>query len=207
MLFLQAQTVADSWIIIDKDLLLHEVNGTVFAPDDFTEHRELTRTGVVTYSRIYEVFENAIKSKKIDPQLIVHFLIHMEFCQEVKEVDKNVLKLVTETHPMHEKEQYFLFPALTKPEPPRDLWRSNPLISYSEYSSCWVLQCHGHQHYIPQPSLPSGPAPQTGLHTRPPCGAPRGRPHLPHSPASLHSLEERHQMDHHLLRGCTNRDQ
>ena len=150
MLFVQAQTVEDSWIIIDKDLLLREINGTVFAPDDFTEHRELTRTGIVPYSKICEVFENAIKSKKIDPQLIVHFLIHMEFCQEVKEVDIHVLKLVTETHPMHEEEEerYFLFPSLTQPEPPRDLWRPNPLISYSEYSSCWVLQCHGHQHYL-----------------------------------------------------------
>ena len=148
MLFVQAQTVEDSWIIIDKDLLLHKVNGTVFAPDDFTEHRELTRTGIVPYSKICEVFENAIKSKKIDPQLIIHFLIHMEFCQEVKELDIHVLKLVTETHPMHEEERYFLFPALTQPEPPHDLWRPNPLISYSEYSSCWVLQCHGHQHYL-----------------------------------------------------------
>ena len=148
ILFVQAQTVEDSWIIIDKDLLLREVNGTVFAPDDFTEHRELTRTGVVPYFKICEVFDNAIKSKKIDPQLIIHFLIHMEFCQEIKEVDIHVLKLVTETHPMHEEEHYFLFPALTQPEPPHDLWRPNPLISYSEYSSCWVLQCHGHQHYL-----------------------------------------------------------
>ena len=142
MLFVQAQTVENSWIIIDKDLLLREVNGTVFAPDDFTEHRQLTRTGVVPYSKICEVFENTIKSKKINPQLVVHFLVLMQFCQEIKEVD--ILKLVTETHPMH-KEQYFLFPALTQPEPPHDVWRPNPLISYS---SGWVLQCHGHQHYL-----------------------------------------------------------
>ena len=148
MLFVQAQTVEDSWIIIDKDLLLREVNGTLFAPADFTEHRELIRTGIVPYSKICEVFDNAIKSKKIDPQLIVHFLVHMEFCQEIKEVDIHVLKLVTETQPMHEEERYFLFPALTQSEPPHDLWRPNPLISYSKYSSCWVLQYHGHQHYL-----------------------------------------------------------
>ena len=46
-----------------------------------------TRTGIVPYSKTCEVFENTIKSKKIDPQLIVHVLIHMEFCQEIKEVD------------------------------------------------------------------------------------------------------------------------
>ena len=95
-----------------------------------------------------EVFKNAIKSKKTDTQLIIHFLIHMEFCQEIKEVDIHVLTLVTETHPMYEEERYFLFPALTQPEPPHNLWRPNPLLSYSKYNSCWVLLCHGHQHYL-----------------------------------------------------------
>ena len=81
MLFIQAKPTESSWIIIDKDLLLHKVNGSVFAPEDFSEHKELTRTGVVPFSKICSEFDELIKTKEIiDPQLIVDFLVHMEFC-------------------------------------------------------------------------------------------------------------------------------
>ena len=73
ILYIQTRTVESNWIIIDKDMLLHEVNGSVFAPDSFTEHRELTRTGVVPFSKICSVFEELIKTKAADPELIVDF--------------------------------------------------------------------------------------------------------------------------------------
>ena len=146
MLYIQKKSVESSWIIIDKDMLLREVNGSVFAPDSFDEHKELTRTGVVPFSKICSVFEELIKTKATDPELIVDFLVHMEFCREMTEEDG--LKLVTETHPKYREDRHFLFPALTPPNPPLDLWQPNPLINYSDYTSCWVLQCRGHQHYL-----------------------------------------------------------
>ena len=146
MLFIQTKSTESSWIIIDKDLLLHKVNGSVFAPEDFSEHKELTRTGVVPFSKICSEFDELIKTKEIDPQLIVDFLVHMEFCREMTEDDG--LRLVTETHPKYKEERHFLFPALTPPNPPPDIWQPNPLISYSEYSSCWLLQCREHHHYL-----------------------------------------------------------
>ena len=146
MLYIQTKSVESSWIIIDKDMLLREVNGSVFAPDSFSEHIELTRTGVVPFSKICSVFEELIKTKATDPELIVDFLVHMEFCREMTEEDG--LKLVTETHPKYREDRHFLFPALTPPNPPLDLWQPNPLINYSDYTSCWVLQCRGHQHYL-----------------------------------------------------------
>ena len=147
MLFIQAKPTESSWIIIDKDLLLHKVNGSVFAPEDFSEHKELTRTGVVPFSKICSEFDELKKTKEIDPQLIVDFLVHMEFCREMTEDDG--LKLVTETHPKYREEPHFLFPALTPPNPPPDIWQPNPLISYSEYSSCWLLQCREHHLSLP----------------------------------------------------------
>ena len=143
MLYIQTKCIEDSWIIIDKDLLLHKVNGSVFAPEDFREHKELTRTGVVPFSKICSEFD---EFKEVDPQLIVDFLVHMEFCREMAEDDG--LRLVTETHPKYKEERHFLFPALTPPNPPPDIWQPNPLISYSEYSSCWLLQCREHHHYL-----------------------------------------------------------
>ena len=146
MLFIPTRTVEGSWIIIDKDMLLREVYGSIFAPDDFTEHTELTRTGVVPFSKIRNTFEKLINEKESNPELIIDFLVHMEFCREMTEDDG--LKLVTEIHPKYREERHFLFPALTPPNPPDNLWQPSPLISYSEYSSCWVLQCRGYQDYF-----------------------------------------------------------
>ena len=139
-LYIQTQSTESSWIVIDKDMLLREVNGSVFAPADFTEHKSLTQTGVVPFSKIQSSFP------LFDPHLIADFLVHMEFCREMTVEDG--LKLVTQSHPQYSTEPHFLFPALTPLAPPPDLWQPNPLISYSDYSSCWVLQCRQYQHYL-----------------------------------------------------------
>ena len=140
-LYIQTQSIESNWIIIDRDLLLREVNGSVFAPDDFTEHKSLTQTGVVPFSKICTAFAQLIETKDTDPQLIVDFLVHMEFCREITEED--LLQLVTETHTEYGSERHFLFPALTQQTPPLDLWQPQP----HHYSSCWVLQCLD-QHYL-----------------------------------------------------------
>ena len=134
-LYIQTQSIESNWIVIDRDLLLREVNGSVFAPDDFTEHKSLTQTGVVPFSKICTVFAQLIETKETDPQLIVDFLVHMEFCREITEED--LLQLVTETHTDYGSERHFLFPALTQQSPPRDLWQPQP----HQYNSCWVLRC------------------------------------------------------------------
>ena len=140
-LYIQTQSIESNWIIIDRDLLLREVNGSVFAPDDFTEHKSLTQTGVVPFSKICTAFAQLIETKETDPQLIVNFLVHMEFCREITEED--LLQLVTETHTEYGSERHFLFPALTQHSPSRDLWQPQP----HQYSSCWALQCLD-QHYL-----------------------------------------------------------
>ena len=140
MLYIHTQTIENSWIIIDKDMLLREVNGSVFAPAGFTEYKSLTQTGVVPLSKIESCFP------QFDSQLILDFLVHMEFCRQVTTEDG--LKLVTQTHPEYSQEPHFLFPGLTPQEPPPDIWQPNPLISYSDYSSCWTLQCLEHHHYL-----------------------------------------------------------
>ena len=143
-LYIQTQSTESNWIIIDRDLLLREVNGSVFAPDNFTEHKSLTQTGVVPYSKICTAFAQLIEMKETDPQLIVDFLVHMEFCREITEED--LLQLVTETHTEYGSERHFLFPALTQQSPPRDLWQPQP----HQYSSCWTLQCLDQNYLSPR---------------------------------------------------------
>ena len=140
MLYIHTQTIESSWIIIDKHFLLQEVNGSVFAPAGFTEYKSLTQTGVVPLSKIESCFP------QFDSQLILDFLVHMEFCRQVTAEDG--LKLVTQTHPEYSQEPHFLFPGLTPLNPPPNIWQPNPLISYSDYSSCWTLQCLEHHHYL-----------------------------------------------------------
>ena len=144
MLYIQTQTTENSWIIIDKDMLLREVNGSVFAPADFTEYKSLTQTGVVPFSKVLDKFADLIVTKKIDPQLIVDFLVHMEFCREIREED--LLKLVTQAHTEYGRDRHFFFPALTQQTPPLDLWQPHP----DQYTCCWVLQCLEHHYLSPR---------------------------------------------------------
>ena len=102
------------------------------------EHKSLTRTGIVPFSKIKSSFP------QYNPQLIVDFLVHMEFCREIREDD--LLKLVTQAHTEYGKERHFLFPALTQQSPPHDLWQSQP----DQYSCCWVLRCLDHHYLSPR---------------------------------------------------------
>ena len=144
MLFIQTQTIENCWIIIDKDFMLREVNGSVFAPAGFTEYKALTQTGVVPFSKLLDQFASLIATKEIDPQLIVDFLVHMEFCREIREED--LLKLVTQAHTEYSRDRHFLFPALTQQTPPPDLWQPHP----DEYTCCWVLRCLEYHYLSPR---------------------------------------------------------
>ena len=155
VLYLRRVPVEQSWVIVERDVLLKHVNGTVFAPEGFSEHKSLAiHTGVVPYCKIEEHFTTLEATKHIDTELIVQFLCHMEFCQEV--TDDHMLELLTVKYPHYKEQRHFLFPGLITErvedlqgiESPADLWQPNPHMQYSDYSSCWVMQCHGHQHYL-----------------------------------------------------------
>ena len=72
--------IRKSWLIINKDILLHEVHGTLFAPPHFQQHYEnlCTSTGVVASSTMASMFP------QYDVTMLIGFLIHLEFCQELK---------------------------------------------------------------------------------------------------------------------------
>ena len=155
ILYLQKEPVENSWVIVEKEVLLKNINGTVFAPEDFQEHKSLAiHTGVVPYTKISECFRQLEETKHIDTELIVHFMVHMEYCREI--VDNHMLDLLAIQYPHHREERHFLFPNLITESKERvqhansggSVWQPNPLITYSPYSLCWVLQCHGDQHYL-----------------------------------------------------------
>ena len=113
LLFLRnAGKVEDSWVVIDKPVLLSEVNGTVFAPENFKQYHKIANsTGVVPFSKVMEVFPNQ------DPHMVVAFLQHLEFCQEISEAEVSLIgnKHFSSCGPV---ERFFFFPALVSEERP-----------------------------------------------------------------------------------------
>ena len=142
ILFLKDESdIENSWIIIDKVALLSEVNGTIFAPEDFKQHCQLaSSTGVVPHDRIVEQFPAH------DHDMLIGFLSHLEFCHKLS--DSEVLQLIGEEDQKRSCESYFLFPALIKLDAPGKVWERK---SHFSYHSGWVLQCSkSKQFYTPR---------------------------------------------------------
>ena len=123
------------WIILDQAALLSEVNGVLFAPEDFKQHCNLANaTGVVPVSRLAQKFP----LHNLD--MLVQFLSHLEFCLEIH--DREVLQLLCpEEHlpPTENTSECFLFfSGLVSLKAPSGVWETNPQFA----QLCgWMLQC------------------------------------------------------------------
>ena len=143
-LFLRnARKVEDSWVVIDKAVLLSEVNGTIFAPDNFKQHHKIANsTGVVPFSKIRETFP------KRDPDMVVAFLQHLEFCQEISEDEVSLISRGDFGLSCGPMERFFFFPALVSEERPS---RASEAIDTPSYRCGWTLQCsRPHQFLTPE---------------------------------------------------------
>lgn len=131
ILFLRnSSKIENSWIIIDKPSLLSEVNGTIFAPANFKEHCNLaSSTGVVPLSKIKERFINH------NHEMIIGYLSHLEFCQEIS--DNDILELIYEQEICMQSERYFFFPGLVTMKIPDNIWKSKP--QQFDYHCGWML--------------------------------------------------------------------
>ena len=118
-----------SWIIFNKAALLSQVNGVIFAPDDFKEHQKLSSdSGIVPLSKLVSVFP------KLHSDMITRFLCHLEFCHEV--TDPEVLALLhVSSNPT---ERLLFFPGLVKLSIPSNVWQPNDQFGYH---SGWLLKC------------------------------------------------------------------
>ena len=126
----------DWWIILQKPALLGEINGTIFAPKDFRQHKDLSKsTGVVPFFKLKEEFPN------YNPNMVTEFLIHLEFCFKIE--DHQTLALlkdeatnVEDTSP-DVSQVYYFFPALVSVENPSHMWEQNDMCC-----KCgWFYQC------------------------------------------------------------------
>ena len=143
-LFLRnARKVEDSWVVIDKVVLLSEVNGTIFAPDNFKQHHKIANsTGVVPFSKIGEVFPEQ------DPDMVAAFLQHLEFCHEISGADVSLISSLHFRCSSASVERFFFFPALVSEERPSG---AGEAIDTPSYRYGWTVQCsRPHQFLTPQ---------------------------------------------------------
>ena len=130
MLFMKNQEcLENSWIVLDKAVLLSRVNGVIFAPEGFKEHHNLsTDTGVVPVSKLAAVFSN------LNSDMVTRFLCHLEFCHEV--TDPEILCLLQANSDTPER--FLFFPGLVDLDTPTDVWQPNDQFGYH---SGWLLKC------------------------------------------------------------------
>ena len=127
----------DSWVIFDKAILISEINGTMFAPENFKEHRDFaTSTGVVPLSKIKAAFP------KYNPEMITSFLTHLEFCQRIQDVvtlsmfDKTSEFQNLASQPSSSHLSPELAPHMTEPDSGEEIKEpSTPVLSKDVYQS------------------------------------------------------------------------
>ena len=68
-----------SWVVVEKETLLREVNGTLFAPDNFKQYQQSlsSNTGIVPITALEELFP------QYSSEMLVGCLECMEFCHPV----------------------------------------------------------------------------------------------------------------------------
>ena len=67
-----------SWVVVEKEALLRDVNGTLFAPDHFKQYRQVaSNTGIVPITTLEELFP------QYSSEMLVSCLESMEFCHPV----------------------------------------------------------------------------------------------------------------------------
>jgi len=127
----------DWWIILQKQTLLHEINGAIFAPKHFSQYRDLSwNTGVVPFSKLKNEFTDYV------PNMVAEFLIHLEFCFKIE--DHQTLVLLRDEAanmkdtPLELSEEYYFFPALVSVENPLHVWEQDDNMC----CKCgWFFQC------------------------------------------------------------------
>ena len=145
LLFLKnAQNIDNSWIVLDQGALLSRVSGTIFAPEGFKQHQDITTTstGVVPLSKITACIDDS--SGDLHPDLITQFLCHLEFCHEI--TDHNLLPLLeTSSSSSPPVERFFFFPALVGIKEPDKVWEA---CGQFNYHFGWMLQCFQPEHFF-----------------------------------------------------------
>ena len=125
-----------SWIVVKTEALLNEINGTLFAPCQFKEHRDIlaSNTGIVSTSSLLSVFPHH------NTDMLVGFLQSLNFCRPV---EPSVLENTNlQTTPSHSTADLLFFPGLILSE------RPDILVQQRALEFGWCLVCVDPEQYF-----------------------------------------------------------
>lgn len=133
LLIKNGQDVSTSWVIVNQEPLLSDVNGTLFSPQDFRKHKKMaSNTGIIPMS-------NLAKSFQYDTSMLIGFLKSLEFCEEIKAgtlavISSNLSRDCPST--LTKDDVLLFFPALVKVERPKESKNSQKAFKFG-----WCLSC------------------------------------------------------------------
>ena len=111
------EDLENSWIIVRKEILLAEVDGILFAPSGFKEHRDIfSNTGIIT--------SNALKRQFpcYSSNMLIAFLQSMKLCETLDTFLLEVTNLaLRQEDSLQVSDQLLFFPALIAEERPQDI--------------------------------------------------------------------------------------
>ena len=134
------------WVVVNKGILLIEVDGILFAPKTFKEHVDIaSNTGIVSVSGLTRLFH------KYNPDMLICFLKNMELCQEL---DPSFLKMTnliggdrgetgdSSSETQKRGERLLFFPCLLSTDRPKKM-------TSEVYQFGWCLQCTREHDFFP----------------------------------------------------------
>ena len=134
------------WAVVNKGILLTEVDGILFAPKTFKEHVDIaSNTGIVSVSGLTRLFP------KYDPDMLICFLKNMDLCQEMNPSFLRMTNLIggdrKETGDSASKtqrrgERLLFFPCLLSTDRPKKM-------TSEVYQFGWCLQCTREHDFFP----------------------------------------------------------
>ena len=132
------------WVVVNKGILLTEVDGILFAPETFKEHINIaSNTGIVSVSGLNKFF------RKYDLDMLICFLKNMDLCQELnpsflKMTNLHQLAVGEEEEGGTERrgERLLFFPCLLSTDRPDEM-------TSEVYQFGWCLQCTSEHDFFP----------------------------------------------------------
>ena len=126
------------WVVTNKQILLAEVDGILFAPKTFKQHCDIaSNTGVVTVSALAELFPC------YDPDMLICFLKNMALCQEIHPQFLEMTNLIAKGAAYNNKERFLFFPTLL------NIDRPDNINQQVQFQFGWCLQCTEDYHFFP----------------------------------------------------------
>ena len=125
------------WVVVNKQILLAEVDGILFAPKSFKKHCDIaSNTGIITVSALAELF------LCYDPDMLICFLKNMALCQEIHPQFLETITNLVAKGKNNVKERFLFFPTLLNIDRPDN-------INQQVFQFGWCLQCTKDYHFFP----------------------------------------------------------